>query len=324
MKISNDGGSFTMGQLKKKVLMAKRWLRMLSGQSVTAIAQKEGKCYSIEKIEGYYNDLTGKVSSGTLLDDEGIPITQVSNNEFVHFPIAIFQYGLGCYDLFLKTQEDVYIKKFQLIANWAVSNIREDGSWDSFSPIKSKLYTVSSMCQGEGASLLFRAYKVFDDEKYKTIGFKAVDFMLKDINDGGVAVYKENELYLEEYPQTPRLSVLNGWIFSIFGLFDAVKLDEKYKEHFIKTVNSLISTLEEYNTGYWSYYDLSKRIASPAYHDLHIALLNVMYDITGRIEFKNYSEKFKNYQNKKSKKIKAILKKAYQKITEKTDAIVVQ
>ena len=313
-----------MGQLKKKVLMVKRWSRILSGQSVTAVAQKEGTCYSIEKIEGYYNDLTGKVSSGTLLDNDGIPLTQISDNEFVHFPIAIFQYGLGCYDLFLQTKEEKFLKKFQLIANWAISNMRADGSWDSFSPIKSKLYTVSSMCQGEGASLLFRAYKVFDDEKYKASGFKAVDFMLKDINDGGVAVYEENALYLEEYPQTPRLSVLNGWIFSIFGLFDAVKLDEKYKEYFKKTVNSLISSLEKYDTGYWSYYDLSKRIASPAYHDLHIALFNVMYDITGKKEFKNYSDKFKTYQNKKSKKIKAIFKKACQKITEKTDAIVVQ
>ncbi len=313
-----------MGQLKKKVLMLKRWLRILSGKSVTAVAQKEGICYSVEKIEGYYNDLTGKVSSGTLLDKDGIPLTQISDNEFVHFPIAIFQYGLGCYDLFLQTKDEKFLEKFRLIVDWAVSNMEIDGSWDSFSPLKSKMYTVSSMCQGEGASLMFRAYKAFDDERYKECGFKAIDFMLKDINDGGVAAYEGNTLYLEEYPQTPRLSVLNGWIFSVFGLFDAMKLDEKYKDYFEKTVDSLVISLKEYDAGYWSYYDLSKRIASPAYHDLHIALLNVMYDITNKREFKIFRDKFKIYQNKKRKKMKAIIKKAWQKMVEKTDAIVVQ
>lgn len=313
-----------MGQFKKKLLMIKRWSRILTGKSVTAVAQKEGTCFSVDKIKGYYNNLTGKVSSGTLLDDNGIPLTQISENEYVHFPIAVFQYGLGCYDLYLTTNKTNYLESFKKVCEWAVNQLREDGSWDSFSPIKSKLYTVSSMCQGEGASLLFRAYVAFNDDKYKQAALMAIDFMLKDISKNGVSIYEKDNLYLEEYPQSPQLSVLNGWIFSIFGLFDATKIDIKYKKYFDMTVNTLKKCLKIYDTGYWSYYDFSKRIASPAYHDLHIALLNVMYEITNVEDFKIYSDKFKFYQSKKAKKVRAIVKKFCQKITEKTDAIVVQ
>ena len=115
-----------MGQFKKKLLMIKRWSRILTGKSVTAVAQKEGTCFSVDKIKGYYNNLTGKVSSGTLLDDNGIPLTQISENEYVHFPIAVFQYGLGCYDLYLTTNKTNYLESFKKVCEWAVNQLRED------------------------------------------------------------------------------------------------------------------------------------------------------------------------------------------------------
>lgn len=170
--------------MRNKIAMFKRWFMMLTGKTAVAVKQDVGKKYSKNRIEGYYNDLTGKVCDNTELDKDGIPVTSIAGGEKVHFPIAVFQYGLGCYDLFLLTKEDDYLKKFYKIVSWTVDNINQNGSWDCFSSIKSDRYNVSSMCQGEGASLLFRAYADSHDSTYKELGEKAVDFMLLPIIGG--------------------------------------------------------------------------------------------------------------------------------------------
>lgn len=311
--------------IKKKIALLKRWTKIATGKSVTAVKQGVGKYYSKNVIKGYYNDLTLKVSEGTLLSEDGIPLSEITGGEKVHFPIAVFQYGLALYDLFLETKDESFRLSFMNISDWALQMQRDDGSWDAFGPMKSKKYTVSSMCQGEGASLLFRAGKESNDDKYTSAAFRAIDFMLRAVGDGGTSVYEDNDLYLEEYPQVPRRSVLNGWIFSAFGLFDASIIDaSKYKKPFDQTINTLCSKLNEYDNGYWSMYDMQGKIASPAYHELHIALLTVLADLTERNEILRFRNRFVVYNRSRRKKGKAVLKKLIQKLTEESDVITVQ
>ena len=61
-------------------------------------------------------------------------------------------------------------------------------------------------------------------------------------------------------------------------------------------------------------YNDGKRICSPFYHKLHIAQLNVMYDLTGRDEFKHYAERWDNFQHNRLYRIIAFCKKAIQKV----------
>lgn len=49
--------------------------------------------------------------------------------------------------------------------------------------------------------------------------------MLLPVTEGGTSEYSSNGLILKEYPD--KAPVLNGWIFSAFGLFDAWKLTGK-------------------------------------------------------------------------------------------------
>lgn len=268
--------------------------------------------------------MTGKVSEGTLLDKYGLPITLIAGNKEVHFPIAVFQYGLGCYDKWLETGAEEFVEKLSRILNYAIENQNEDGSWNCFEPIGSSLYTVSSMCQGEGASLLIRGYKLFDRLDYLEAAKKAVDFMLLPLEQGGTSICIGNELFLEEYPQKDRISVLNGWIFSLFGIYDLSLLYPEYGKCFAISCETLREHIGEYDTGYWSYYDVGKRIASPAYHDLHIELLKVMNELYPCTEFKKYAEIFQKYQMSKYKRNKAIMIKIIQKLTEHSDSIVVQ
>ena len=277
----------------------KKWFKMLTGKSILHVNQNEGKIYSFKKLEGYYNDLTEKV----LLDKEHFE----STNVFLHetgegkyfFPIAIFQYGLGCYDLFLlNNSSDLMLKKFKAHAKWAYENINENGSWENFFFNHPK-YPYSAMAQGEGASLLLRAYNQFRDEKYLQAAKKAIDFMLLPVEQGGTAKYEGEQIYLYEFTCFPY--VFNGWIFAIFGLIDYVLITNDtgyYKEVLKKTLVTFEKNIDKMDNGYWSMYRNDKRIASPFYHDLHIAQLSVLYKFTKKNCYKFYADKFKYYKTK--------------------------
>lgn len=172
------------------------------------------------------------------------------------------------------------------------------------------------MCQSEGVSVLLRAYIETKDKKYLDTAKKAIEFMIKDVNDGGTCLYNNKETIFQEYVSSDNISVLNGWVFSIFGLYDYVIFSkEKNYEKILKdTINSLAKNLKYYDRKYWSNYDQKKTIASPAYHDIHIMQLELLYDLFGKQEFKDYSDKFKKYQNNFIFKIIAMVVKFKQKI----------
>jgi hypothetical protein len=229
------------------------------------------------------------------------------------------------YDLLLAGDARADRDVLENIARWALENQREDGSWDCFGPIKSRYYTVSSMGQGEGASFLFRMWKLFGRERYLEAAFRAVDCMLRPLEQGGTSILTENELFLEEYPQEPRRSVMNGWTFSLFGLYDAAMLDpQRYGKPLRQTVATLKNHLSEYDLGFWSRYDLTGRVASPAYHELHIAQLRVLAVITKETAFDAFADRLACYARSKIKRAMAIGYKILQKLFEKSDAVLIK
>ena len=123
--------------------------------------QCEGMFYKKGEIAGYYSDLRHKVT-GTLVDKNGVPYNVTSNGDNVYFPITIFQYGLGAYDMYLETGDNKYIEKFMNVVRWSLENQNADGSWRAFHwLIPDKPF--SSMAQSEGVSLLCRAYTQYGD-----------------------------------------------------------------------------------------------------------------------------------------------------------------
>lgn len=314
--------------VRGRIALFKRWAGIISGNNRVAIEQGEGKYYSKDKIEGYYNDLTGKVNDKTLLDSNGIPINIIEGNKKVYFPISIFQYALGLWDLNLSEYNDDRQNHFIRLCNWIIENQDDNGSWNCFEPIGYSKYTVSSMGQGEAISVLLRAYKLSNDEKYINASKRAMEFMVKEIKEGGTLLIDGNNHYLEEYPSEDgeKLTVLNGWIFSLFGMYDylTVSDDEKIRDIFNKNIDTMKRHLVDYDLGYWSLYDRSGRIASPAYHKLHIALLMSLSDLTGEMYFKQVALKWQQYSQNKSKRLYAIAKKGLQKLGESPEGIIIQ
>ena len=211
-----------------------------------------------------------------------------------------------------------YADKFLKIVNWAVKEQRKDGMWECMKNIAdSKHESQSSMCQSEGASVLLRAYVLTKEKKYYNAAKKSIDFMIRDIQSGGTCYYFEKNFpVFQEYVSKDNLSVLNGWIFSVFGLYDftLVNSDAKYKKILNDTVMAMSKSLHRYDRKFWSDYDQKGTIASPAYNDLHVRQLKLMYEIFGNIEFLNYANKWGKYQHSKIKKSVAMLIKFKQKV----------
>lgn len=308
--------------MKDKWEIIFRWIRMLSGKSVFHMRQAAGYYYSKNEVKGYYSDLRHKVTGDILLDDNGVPINITNKGDKVYFSITIFQYGLGAYDLYLETKDINYLNKFFKSVSWALNEQEESGAWNTFGWCNPNA-KYSSMAQGEGVSLLVRAFLETKDKIYLDAAKKAIDFMLLSINNGGTTIYyPDGGLTFEETKENR--SILNGMIFSIWGLRDycIISKDKKYYKILQSAVNYLCKILTMYDCNYWSKYDLDGNIASPFYHDLHIEQLKVMYDLFGNIEFIYYAEKWNKYKMSFIKSKRAFLIKAYQKIKKIDNEIV--
>lgn len=292
----------------------KKWAKMFAGKSVLHVNQGMGRVFVAGKLEGYFNDLTQKVlMQPQYIDSDELPTVKTENGDDILFPVAIFQYGLGCWDLFLLTHEEKYKDKFLLCARWALEQQEKSGAWNNFFFIYPEA-PYGAMAQGEAASLLLRAYRLLGETKYFDAAKSAIDYMLTPLERGGTAQYVEDDLVLCEY--TNHAAVLNGWIFSLYGLYDfcLVCAEEQYRSALRRTIDTLKRLLPKFDNNYWSMYDLEGRIASPFYHNLHIAQLEALSKTTSEDFFKEYSIRFKGYGGNPINYAKAVLRKGLQKI----------
>lgn len=295
----------------------KRWYKMLTGNSVWHVNQDLGRCFSKDEIRGYYNNMTEKVTKmPELLGNDELPQLEVGEGKKVFFPVAIFQYGLGAYDLYLQTADECYEKKFIQCVAWTLDHQDEKGRWNNFSHIFPDA-PYGAMAQGEGTSLLVRAYQYTKDAKYLDAAKKALDFMLLSIEECGTTKYEGDNAYLMEY--TFKGMVLNGAIFAWWGLFDYVLATNdkgKYLEAQKQTLQSIIRILPKFTNSYWSIYSLDGLMASPFYHHLHIAQMRAMFQLTEEELFSMYAEKWEKNERNPISKMRAFIIKAIQKLKE--------
>jgi heparosan-N-sulfate-glucuronate 5-epimerase len=81
------------------------------------------------------------------------------------------------------------------------------------------------MSQGHGISVLSRAYYLSGEEIYLRSGLKALrPFQLSSARGGVTAYFLDQLPWYEEYPTEPPSFVLNGFIYSLIGLYDLFTL----------------------------------------------------------------------------------------------------
>ena len=154
------------------------------------------------------------------------------------------------------------------------------------------------MAQGEAISVLVRANLLTDKSKYVEVAEKALKpFNISAKQGGFVNMFNGFPVY-EEYPSPDKtVAVLNGFIFSLFGLYDLTLYNNNNaKLLFDRGVNTLNNILKFYDLNYWSQYYLfdypNNYPASFTYHLLVIEQLKALYILTGNKNFFEYSEKW--------------------------------
>lgn len=298
----------------------KRWYLMLMGKSISHVNQDIGKYFSKNEILGYYNNLTEKVTKQRdLLETDRLPEVNTATTKIL-FPVAVFQYGLGAYDLYLASGDKMYERKFLQCANWALDVQDSQGRWNNFFFYRPET-PYGAMAQGEGASLLIRAYKHTLEVNYLDAALRALKFMLLPLELGGTTKYENGESYLMEY--TFKGMVLNGAIFAWWGLYDYVTLTgdrEEMYDAMLSTLHSIIHVLPQFKSKLWSMYSLDGLISSPFYHNLHIAQMQAMYKLTEKPIFDEYAKLWIKRQNNILNKSLAFIYKSIQKIFEKNDS----
>ena len=77
-----------------------------------------------------------------------------------------------------------------------------------------------------------------------------------------------------------------------------------------EAVNTLRENLDRYDLGFWSLYEQSgtrlPMVASPFYHQLHVAQLRMMHRLTGDDLFSRYADRWQTYARSRTKRTRAL------------------
>lgn len=174
----------------------------------------------------------------------------------------------------------------------------------------------SAITQGECISAFLRAWSLTNESDFAEGARRALALMCEPLENGDTSIYEKGDLFLEEFPDRPRSTILNGWIFAIFGLYDfwlAFK-DDNVHDFFKLSLNTLKPHLHVCDSGYWSYYDPQRHLSSPFYHDLHIHQLTALAMIDNGAAFINFRDRWAGYRQNQLNRLRAFGLKAVQKL----------
>jgi heparosan-N-sulfate-glucuronate 5-epimerase len=264
-----------------------------------------------DKLGKYYMTFRQKADYAGPFDKDGIPLLDYRGVLGPQYnPIAISQYGLGNFNLFKKDGDAARRQKFFLVADWLVDHLEPNAhglamwmhhfNWEYRDTLIAPWY--SALAQGQGLSVLVRAYCETREEKYKSAANAAYAGFQQDVAEGGVTFTDAaGDLWFEEYVVDPPTHILNGFMWASWGIYDygLATGNPAVRELFARAVRTLKKNLHSYDTGYWSLYEHSgtrlPMLASRFYHTLHITQLKVMAVLTGEQIFREFADKWTAY-----------------------------
>ena len=293
-------------------------------------AQLDAPGLDSHRLGPYYMDFDGKADYAGPFDAAGIPLLDYRGHIGPqHNPIAIAQYGLGNYNLFLRTHQPERERRFLQVAEWLTSHLEENPAglatwmhhfnWEYRDTLRAPWY--SGLAQGQGISLLLRAHQHTGDARYLAAAERAWQAFLVPVKEGGVAYRDaENSLWFEEYIVFPPTHILNGFIWASWGVYDYALAtgDSNAHQLFEQAMHTLTLNLARFDTGWWSLYEQSgtrlRMLTSPFYHRLHIVQLRILQRLTGNAMFGEVADRWQGYTQHWLKRTAAFVYKAVFKL----------
>ena len=268
----------------------------------------------------FSKDSSYKSLSILKFDKNGIPMTKYGS-EFYYNTVTISQYALWLYSKYLYGDTSK-LNDFIKCANFLYNFMKNDGSFrynfDYYSYELLKSGWTSSMAEGQVLSVFSRAYSLTKNIKYINAGIKVFNYLTTSVKNGGVMDTLEsldpafkNNIFFQEYVNTKPSYTLNGYMFTLLGIYDWLELSKKVPSidstkvnyYFTEGIKSLKIVLPYYDYGGFSSYDLhyltSNTNPNPSgvYHKVHMNLLEAFYSITNDEFFMDIRNQWSNYVN---------------------------
>jgi hypothetical protein len=235
----------------------------------------------------FHFDLRAKaLDAGASVDERLAYLGRITADSTQTNPVTVIQLALGA----LQLRDPEQLPLVAGVVDWLERAADDRGllpyrfPLPHTFPLEAPWY--SSLAQAEAASLLVRAAQVLGRGELFELADQAAETLL-DTEFPLVVLTGEGPV-LQEYPTDPPAHVLNGWITSLFGLYDitrasrdAVATTLRAADAFNAGTSALAARLRLYRTPLgWSRYDLYPRpLVNPAsvtYHRHHVAQLRAL------------------------------------------------
>jgi hypothetical protein len=254
----------------------------------------------------YPVSVEGKAEYPGTLDADGIPVVfWGSKKGSSASAVNVALYGLGNYDLFLRTRNEQYYSRFLGVLKWLRKKAVPLGNgigWQNDEDIpvfQLKAPWFSGITQGLVLSLFVRASLTDSGGPWRQLARETWLGFHCPVDEGGFCRHVPAGVIFEEYPG-PRLDcVFNGMCVSLIGLWEAWKtgIVREAEEGFNDGINALHYYLSRFDAETWSYYSLNsclKRglLASPYYHRTNALLAKVIGQMAQDPEFIRMGEQW--------------------------------
>jgi heparosan-N-sulfate-glucuronate 5-epimerase len=266
-----------------------------------------GSFFDDSTVRGYFIDFRAKTTS---------PEAEAPSRLL---PADLAQLALGWWDRGLAGDHEA-MRRFDHVCTLLEQSAEIQGDeWRWAYPVGIRKYridppTYSAMAQAQIASTFVRAHLAGANPRHGEIALAAVR-PLVNVGDTGLVSLTSAGPVLEESESDPPSHILNGWIYSLWGLWDvAVGLGDKgARETYDASLSCLRQMLDEYDIGWWTRYSLYPHLlpdlAKPFYHRLHIDQMEVLYRLTGLDDFGRAARRWRGYDTP-IRRVAAIAQKA--------------
>lgn len=262
-------------------------------------------------------------------DEDGVPLYPAPDGSgYTYYITTMASYALGLWEQMIQTTADNHdlAGHFLAVVNRLLACSVEESPGRAFRNLNyrtGKRGNLSAMSLGMAASVMLRAWHLTGDITFKNSATDVLGFFNRDIEDGGIVgrIGPEGLPWYEEYPVPPYNHVLNGKIFSLWGLEEISRCtgSREAEKYFRTGVCSVHKLIDRFDTGYWSLYWIPGRTAHPyvasmMYHNLHILQLEILSEQTGEHGVMETARRFRKYAANPLNRIRAVTAIATSKI----------
>jgi len=235
------------------------------------------------------------------LSPQGIPMHRARTFEATYNPAYVGWYGLVSLERELRGVDPTGRQAFFRQLEWLVDHAVRGNDGSVVWPLTAEFIEgrgilappwISAMVQGLVISLLVRGYRVTRQAHLLDLCRAGTKVFEKNVEDGGVRTVEDGHALYEEYPCYPLPRVLDGFLFSLLGLYDlwAETGDRGVSKLFADGMAGLKHTLEYWNyRSKWSWYGSHGYLCPPHYNKLNAALLGSLARLTADPVLQKYA-----------------------------------